>query len=97
MASATVTSGGSAGGERVDGLGGQRLPAQAPVTALDLVDDDPGHAAHVLTFDLDHGVRELLDHVALLIVSENALDHLDVDHRHREPPGENVGRSTDLR
>src|SRR3954447_15298015 len=78
MASATTMSGRRAGRERVDGLRGQTLAADAPVAALDLVDDDPGHAAHVLTFDLDHGVGDLLDHRALLIVVEDAFNDLHV-------------------
>src|SRR3954462_6673253 len=83
MASATAMSGGGACGKRVYGLGRERLAAQAPVAALDLVDDDPGHAAHVLALDLNHGVGQALDHRTLLLVVENALDHLHIDHRHR--------------
>src|ERR1700750_171078 len=77
-----IRSGGRAGRERVDGLGGHRLTADAPVPALDLLDDDPGHGAHVLTLDLDHGVGELLDDLLLLMVVEDAFDELDVDERH---------------
>jgi len=58
------------------------LAADAPVTALDLFDDDPGHAAHVLAFDLHHRVGQLLDHLLLLVVAEDAFDDLDVDEWH---------------
>src|SRR6476661_963151 len=77
-----IGSGGRAGRERVDGLGGHGLAPDAPVPALDLFDDDPGHRAHVLTLDLDHRVGELLDDLLLLVVIEDAFDELDVDERH---------------
>src|SRR3954454_13650672 len=74
-------SGGDAGPDGLDVLGGDRLAAHAPVAALDLVDDDPRHAAHFLTFDLDHRVGELLDHLLLLALIEDTLDEPDVDER----------------
>src|SRR5207344_3610049 len=73
---------GGAGGEGADVLGGERVARDAPVAALDLLDDAPGDGAHVLALDLDHGVREALDHLALLRGSEDAFDELDVDERH---------------
>ena len=46
-----------------DVLGGPSLAADCPVSALHLVDHDPGDSAHVLAFDLDHRVCEALgDH-----------------------------------
>src|SRR3954454_13336604 len=73
---------GGAGGEGADVLGGERVARDAPVAALDLLDDAPGDGAHVLALDLDHGVRQALDHVPLLGGGEDAFDELDVDERH---------------
>src|SRR4051812_6037053 len=72
----------SARRELQHGVGRERLTADAPVAALDLLDDDPGHPAHVLALDLDHGVGQLLDHRILLRVVEDTLDHLHVHQRH---------------
>src|ERR1700680_2756258 len=63
-------------------LGRQRLAADAPVAALDLFDDAPRDAAHVLALDRDHGLRELLDDLALLMLREHTLDYLDVQQWH---------------
>src|SRR5215217_2343197 len=79
---ALVASGGRAGRQRVDRLGGQSLPADRPVAALDLVDDAPRHAAHVLALDADHRVREPFGDLRLLLGREDALDELDVDEGH---------------
>jgi hypothetical protein len=46
---------------------GQRLAADAPVAAADLLDDHPGDLAQVLAFDRDHGLGQLLDHLLLLL------------------------------
>ena len=42
------------------------LPPRPQSPLLTSSIDDPGHLAHVLTFDLDHRVGQLLDHLALL-------------------------------
>src|SRR4051794_9033354 len=81
-----IRSGGLPGGQRVDRLRGERLPADGPVPAADLVDDAPGHAAHVLALDADHGVGEPFADLRLLLGGEDALDDLDVDERHDAPP-----------
>src|SRR3954471_18336188 len=86
MTSAVITSGRHAGLEGAHGVGRQGLAAEAPVTALDLVDHDPGHAAHVLTLDLNHRVGELLDHLRLLVVVEDTFDETDVDEGHTRTP-----------
>src|ERR1044072_627036 len=94
---AVVTaSGRGAGLEGDDVLGRERLAPQRPVPALDLLDDHPRDAAHVLTLDLDHRVGELLDHLLLLVLIEDALDELDVDERHVTSPLQRllVGRPT---
>src|ERR687897_1932312 len=74
--------GGHAGREGLDVLGAQRLSAHAPVAACDLLDDDPGHRAHVLALDRDHRVGEALDDLALLVGREDVLDELDIDDWH---------------
>src|SRR5918994_7952271 len=74
--------GGHAGREGLDVLGAQRLAADAPVAACDLLDDDPGHRAHVLALDRHHRVGEALDDLVLLVGREDVLDELDVDERH---------------
>src|ERR687898_2337882 len=75
------------GRERLDVVGAQRLAADAPVAACDLLDDDPGHRAHILAFDRDHRVGEALDDLALLVGREDVLDELDVDEWHRSSLG----------
>src|SRR5688500_11943342 len=69
--------------ECLDVFGAQRLAADAPVAARDLLDDYPGHRAHVLAFDRDHRVSEARDDLALLVGCEDVLDELDVDEWHR--------------
>src|SRR6476661_3817044 len=70
----------------LDVLGGEGLAADAPVAAGDLLDDAPGHGAHVLALDADHGVGQLAHDVLLLLGGEDALDELDVDERHGRSP-----------
>jgi hypothetical protein len=43
---------------------------------------NPGHAAQGLAFDLDHDVRDFLDHFALLSRAEHAFNELNVDQWH---------------
>src|SRR6185312_12176397 len=77
---------GRAGGERLDVGGAQGVPADPPLTAGDLFDDDPGDRAHVLALDLDHRLGEVADDPLLLLGVEHTLDELDVDQWHCEPP-----------
>src|ERR1700734_2618174 len=53
--------------QSVDIGGREVLAADAPVSALDLLDDHPGDRAQVLALDLDHGLGKLADHLALLL------------------------------
>src|SRR5437016_14622582 len=73
---------GLAGSERAHGLGGQQVSADPPVSTLDLVDHAPGDLPHVLPLDGDHGVREPLDNVVLLVFGEDSLDECHVDQWH---------------
>ncbi len=59
----------------------QRLPPDAPVTALELLYQDPGHLAHVLAFYVDHSVGHPGNDLPLLCLREYALDELDVDQQ----------------
>src|SRR5207244_13359775 len=72
----------SSGCEILDGFGGQRLTADAPIAARDFGNLDPGDAAHALAFDRHHGVRELADHLALLLGIEHVLDDVNLYQRH---------------
>src|SRR5258706_299509 len=73
---------GLADGQGPDVRGAQRVAGDAPVAALPLLDDNPGDRAHVLAFDLHHGVGQPTHHVLLLLGGEDPLDDLDVDERH---------------
>ena len=61
------------------------LAADAPIAALDLFNDNPGHPAHVLAFDRDHRIGQRLDHLPLLRLGEDALDQLYLNQWHRLP------------
>src|SRR3954452_18063587 len=63
--------------ERLDVAGGGPVAVDAPVAALDLLDDDPGDRAQRLTLDVYHRVGEPGDHLALLEIGEDAFDELD--------------------
>src|SRR5262245_60341715 len=65
---------------------GEAVAGDAPVTAVDLLDEDPGDRPEVLALDFDHRVRDLPDHLLLLLGSEDSLDQLDRDHRHLSSP-----------
>jgi hypothetical protein len=67
------------------------LAADPPIAAFDLLDDDPGHRTHVLAFDGNHRVGELLDHLALLRVGEDAFDYFDRNQGHAGLLGERDG------
>ena len=59
------------------------LDSAEPVRpAGDLLDANPGDAAHHFAFDADHGVGDALDHRAFLGVVEHALDQLNIHERH---------------
>ena len=60
----------------------QSIAADAPVAALDFLDRHPRHSPHVLAFDRDHGIGQLLDDLSLLILAENVLDDLNLNERH---------------
>jgi 23S rRNA U2552 (ribose-2'-O)-methylase RlmE/FtsJ len=64
----------------------QRLTTDRAIAAVDLFDDDPGHASHVLPLDRDHCVGETLDDLALFLRREHVLDERDVAERQRAPP-----------
>src|SRR5580704_7584145 len=70
------------GGQRLDVRSLQRLAADRPVTTFELIDANPGDAAHILAFDLDHRRSNLGDEVLLLLWGENVLDHIDCNERH---------------
>src|SRR5437879_12136307 len=72
----------SSGRKILDGFSGQRLTADAPIAARDFGNLDPGDAAHVLAFDRHHGVRELRDHLALLLGIEHVLDDVNLYQWH---------------
>src|SRR5579883_1874673 len=57
--------------------GPQRLAADGPISALELVDTHPGHRAHALAFHLDHGLGHLGNELLLLHGGENVFDHID--------------------
>src|SRR5580704_17028357 len=71
------------GCERLDVGGRKGVAGDAPVSTLDLLDDDPRHRTQGLAFDVHHRVGEPADHVALLALIEHAFDHLDVYQGHR--------------
>src|ERR1700691_4124045 len=65
---------GLAGGQGLDVRGAQRVAGDAPVAAFHFLDDHPGDLAHVLAFDLHHGVGQPAHHVLLLLGGEDPLD-----------------------
>src|SRR5262249_3423576 len=62
------------------------LAANSPIAALDLLDRDHRHLAHVLTLDTNHRLGESLDHLLLLGVRKDSFDHLYLDKWHVSPP-----------
>jgi hypothetical protein len=71
----TLGSGRLAGRARGEGshvVGPERLTADAPVATVDLLDDHPGDASHVLSFDRDHRIGEALDDLSLLLGCEDS-------------------------
>src|SRR5262245_66548852 len=54
--------------------GGQGVAADSPVAALHLLDHAPSDASHALTFDRDHRVGQLADHLALLFIAKHVFD-----------------------
>src|SRR5690349_3198970 len=70
------------GRERLDVSGVERVSADTPVPAGNLLDDHPGDRPHVLAFDLDHGIGHLAHDVLLLRRGEHSLDNLHIDERH---------------
>src|SRR5664279_6592570 len=77
---------GDSGCKRLDVSARERLTADAPVTAADLFDDDPGDRPHVLAFDVDNRLGETLDDVVLLLGGEDVFDDFDVDEWHGGSP-----------
>lgn len=71
-----------------DLVGRQRRSADAPVTALCLLDDHDRLVANLLAFDGDHGVGDLFDQLPLFVVSEHAFDHFDVCQGPQTSPSE---------
>src|SRR6476646_3679704 len=63
-------------------IGGDRLAADPPRAAGDVLDHAPGRGTHALAFDRDHRVGEALDDLLLLLRSEDTLEDLHLDERH---------------
>jgi hypothetical protein len=76
------------GGQRLDVRSFQRFAADRPVAAFELIDANPGDAAHILAFDLDHRRSNLSDEVLLLLGGENVLNHIDRNERHVISPSD---------
>jgi hypothetical protein len=76
------------GGQRMDVGSFQRLAADRPVTTFELIDANPGDAAHILAFDLDHRRSNLSDEVLLLLGGENVPNHIDRNERHVISPSD---------
>src|ERR1022692_373146 len=68
--------------QRVDVSSGETVPADAPVTALDLLDDHPRHRTQALALDLHHRLGQLVDYLALLVRGEYPFDQANIDERH---------------
>src|SRR5438445_742089 len=60
----------------------RRRRRASKIAARDFGNLDPGDAAHALAFDRHHGVRELADHLALLLGIEHVLDDVNLYQRH---------------
>src|SRR5579872_6336449 len=69
-------------GERLYVRSPQRFAADSPISALELVDADPGHWPHVLAFDIDHGLRHFADELLLLHGGEYIFDYIDRNEWH---------------
>src|ERR1700689_453577 len=72
----------AAGGEFLDGFGGQWRAANAPFAARYFPNLYPGHAAHVLTLDRDHGIGQFLDDLVLLLGAEHLFNQMHFDQWH---------------
>src|SRR5207248_11517020 len=94
-----------AASERIDVVSAERLAADAPLAACDLLDHAPDRATHVLALDLDQRVCESPDDLSLLRCREDALDELYLNECHEsslsdglvptmvgEPGGAHIGR-----
>ncbi len=68
--------------EVLDVLGRHALPADAPVAAAHLFECHERDRAQGLTFDADHRLGELRDHLLLLVRREHTLDQLHLHERH---------------
>src|SRR5690242_358733 len=69
-------------GQFLYGLGRQRLAANAPLAAVDLKDFHPCHAAHIFTFDRNHGIGQFLNNLLFLLCVKDAFDQMDIDLWH---------------
>ena len=78
--------------ERLDVRSSQRLTADRPVSALELIDADPGYGAHGLAFYLDHRFGDLVDEFPLLCLRENVLDYIDSNEWHIGVSSRSVSR-----
>jgi hypothetical protein len=76
----------SAGGKLLHCFRRQRLAANSPLAAGYLRNLYPGHTTHVLAFDRDHGVGQLLDDLAFLLRAKHLLYEMDLYERHRHSP-----------
>jgi N-dimethylarginine dimethylaminohydrolase len=73
---------GSTGSERVDIRGAERFAAYCPISALELVDADPGDRPHIFTLHLYHGLCHLRDQLLLLGWCEHVFDYIDRNEWH---------------
>ena len=63
----------------LNGLGCQRLAANAPLAAVDLKNFHPCHAAHIFTLDRNHGIGQFLNNLLFLLSVKHAFDQMDID------------------
>jgi 2-polyprenyl-6-methoxyphenol hydroxylase-like FAD-dependent oxidoreductase len=66
----------------LDGIGGQRLAADPPIAAVDLIDSHDGDTAKVFTFHLHHRVGHLFEDLLLRLWREDAFDRVDLNEGH---------------
>src|ERR1700754_3240097 len=70
------------GSESLDIRGAERFAPYCPISALELVDTDPGDRPHVLTLDLNHGFSDFCDQLLLLGRCEHVFDDIDRNEWH---------------
>ena len=58
------------------------LAADCPISALELIDADPGNWPHILALHVNHRLGHPCDEILLLCGAENVLDHIDRNEWH---------------